>query len=405
MNIEDIKTRLLVKYPSFCSIILSLNIIEKNTIEKADTDGQSIYYNPNFLETITDEQKIFIFAHEICHIAFNHISRGKRKNKVLWNMATDAVINALLKQDGLPLVEGAIDIPYAVNHDAEEIYENLLKEEKNASIKKITQNCYDIGHDTHLMWNNKVKKTKTYENSNTIFRTDEIQDLGEKEIFKQNKLEREKEIEKLKISLVNQSCGYGDDTDSELRNIDDIDTLDSLIDWRRLLRQNLMYYVDWSYQNATIENGIICPYLEEYTIAETEILLDTSGSVDDNLLRNFLRECKNIIKISKIKVGCFDTKFYGFTEINKISDIDRIKFYGGGGTNFDVAIDAFTKRTNNKIIFTDGFAELPKKSINAIWIVYSNIKINPIGGRVIYINEDYLENLCNYANNRMILKK
>ena len=54
---------------------------------------------------------------------------------------------------------------------------------------------------------------------------------------------------------------------------------------------------------------------------ETEIVLDTSGSIDDKLLRNFLRECKNILNFYKIKVGCFDTKFYGFTEIKNMKDI------------------------------------------------------------------------------------
>ena len=40
-----------------------------------------------------------------------------------------------------------------------------------------------------------------------------------------------------------------------------------------------------------------------------------SSSVDDNLLRNFLRECKNILKFSRLRAGCFDTLFYGFQEI------------------------------------------------------------------------------------------
>lgn len=31
--------------------------------------------------------------------------------------------------------------------------------------------------------------------------------------------------------------------------------------------------------------------------------------------RYILRECKNILQYTKLKVGCFDTEFYGFHEI------------------------------------------------------------------------------------------
>ena len=103
------------------------------------------------------------------------------------------------------------------------------------------------------------------------------------------------------------------------RNITDIGTSEPLIDWRRLLKEAVKYDIDWSYQNAGIENGVVTAYLEEIPRPETEIVLDTSGSIDETLLRNFLRECKNILQTSKVKVGCFDTQFYGFTEIKDVS--------------------------------------------------------------------------------------
>ena len=137
------------------------------------------------------------------------------------------------------------------------------------------------------------------------------------------------------------------------------------------------------------------PHLEEMPMPETEIVLDTSGSVNEKLLRNFLRECKNIIKTSKVKVGCFDTKFYGFHEIRREKDIDTMRFQGGGGTDFDAAVNAFSRRVENKIIFTDGEADMPAKTIDAIWIVFGNRKINPKGGKVINITNEQLRKLYN----------
>lgn len=442
MNIESIKRRLLVKYPFFGSVVANSNFVPEPSVSTAGTDGKNIYYNPNFIESITNDQQTFIFAHEICHIAFDHIFRSEGKDKELWNIATDSVVNAFLKQDGLPIVEGGVDIPDAINYDAEEMYKKLLDEKQQQQNQSSnsnygsslssengsqdqTEESNDVGHDTHSMWDKAIEKKHQEErlqssssnfnkdkikgdqqnlldNSNEILadnkeqkKNEEIKrltELGEKEAFKQNKIERKKQLEELRKALVSQSHGHGSDTNSELRTIKNIGTSEPLIDWRRLLKEAVKYDVDWSFQNAGIEDGVVTPYLEEQPKPETEIVLDTSGSIDQTLLRNFLRECKNILQTSKVKVGCFDTKFYGFAEIKDVSDIDNLLFYGGGGTSFDVAVNAFSRRVENKIIFTDGHANMPSASVDAIWVVFGDIKINPAGGKVIYIDKFDLYN-------------
>ena len=509
MNIESIKRKLLVKYPFFGSVVANSNFIAEPAVGTAGTDGKNIYYNPNFIESITDDQQTFIFAHEICHIAFDHIFRSEGKDKDLWNIATDSVVNAFLKQDGLPIVEGGIDIPEAINYDAEEMYKKLLEKKKqqqqpngqgNGKNQKGSQqqsggngqsgnneqqsqpqqqssssgessqeqdkqsqeqSCggsvedsqkdekqQDVGHDTHSMWDKAIEKRhqeeqsqsntgKSYdkdedkqslldklskmfdkkkEQQSQLQQLDENQnkeqekkkneeikkltELGEKETFKQNKIARKKQLEELRKALASRSHGHGNTTNGERRNITDIGTSEPLIDWRRLLKEAVKYDIDWSYQNAGIEDGVVTAYLEEMPRPETEIVLDTSGSIDETLLRNFLRECKNILQTSKVKVGCFDTQFYGFTEIKDVSDIDNLEFYGGGGTNFDVAVNAFTRRVENKIIFTDGDADMPSTPIDAIWIVFGGIKINPVGGKVIHIDDEQLDRLYSYEMNK-----
>ena len=174
----------------------------------------------------------------------------------------------------------------------------------------------------------------------------------------------------------------------------DIGSSKLLIDWRYVLREAIQYDVDWSYKNAYVEDGVVNANLEEQPIPETEIVLDTSGSINEVLLKNFLRECKNILIQSRVKVGCFDTEFYGFHDIRTKEDIETMEFVGGGGTNFDVAVGAFTKRVENKIIFTDGKARMPNMKVDAIWVVFGNEKINPEGGKVIHIDKEALSKLC-----------
>lgn len=254
------------------------------------------------------------------------------------------------------------------------------------------QKRYNKDDDISLENKNNSDKTKMQEKVKTLV------GLGEKKAFKQNKIDRKKQLEELREVLVQESLGAGNNSSNEYREVSDIGISKPLIDWRRLLREAIKYDIDWSYQNATIEYGVITPHLEEFPRPEAEILLDTSGSISEVLLKNFLRECKNILQNSKVKVGCFDVRFYGFTEIKNVFDIDNMKFIGGGGTNFDVAVNAFSRRVENKIIFTDGEADMPEKAIDAIWVVFGNKNIKPKGGKVIYINELQLRSLYNFRD-------
>lgn len=406
-DIATLKRKMLVKYPFFGSVVANVDYKEDNNISTAETDGKTIYYNPKFLEELTIEQQTFAFAHEVCHIAFNHILRSEGKNPKLWNIATDGVINQFLMRDGLEKIEGVVDIPEAINYDAEQLYEKLLHEKEQQqkgqgggtgedSQKEEQQ---DVGHDTHSMWEDAIKKhneeqqQKDKKEQKTEEKQKEIQDMGEKAAFQKNSDVKKELLDELKKSISQQASQAGNTTNSNIRTIEDIGNSKPIVDWRYILRESLNYDVDWSYQNATIEEGIISANLEEKPLPETEIVLDTSGSIDANLLRNFLRECKNILQHTKLKVGCFDREFYGFHEIKTEEDIDNMQFIGGGGTDFNVAVGAFSRKVENKIVFTDGCAPMPDMSINAIWIVFGGLEIHPKGGRVINITQEQYDKL------------
>lgn len=478
-DIIPLKRKMLIKYPFFGSVVVSVDYKENKDIPTAGTDGEIIYYNPEFLEKLNTEEQIFVFAHAVCHIAFNHILRSEGKNSELWNIATDGVINQFLKRDGLKLVPGVVDIEEAINYDAEQLYEKLLQEQqqnkqrdnqqnqsqqpngetqnqenqqqsgnrgqnannqnqtqsqqgnlagkstdeqekqsqeqngdkpRNSQEDKLKQN---VGHDTHSMWEQAVKKHKeqqekadkekslskeSLEKDKTEFerKQEELEGMGEKDAFKKNLEDKKKQLEELKEAISKQASHAGASTSRNIRTVNDIGTAKSIIDWRYILREAIKYDVDWSYKNATLEDGVVSANLEEQPMPETEIVLDTSGSINEVLLKNFLRECKNILQHTKLKVGCFDTEFYGFHEIRTEEDIENMQFEGGGGTDFSVAVKSFSRRVENKIIFTDGEASMPDMPLDAIWIVFGGERINPKGGRVIHITPEQLDRLYSY---------
>lgn len=455
-DITALKRKMLVKYPFFGSVVANVDYKEDKEIPTAGTDGETIYYNPEFLERLSVEEQTFIFAHEVCHIAFNHILRSDGKDQRLWSIATDGVINQFLKNDGLKMAPDGVDMAEAIDYDAEQLYEKLLKEkqqngqddsqqtqqgnqqqsssgnqggnnhqqsqsqeqsggESGKNSQKKDKSKQDVGHDTHSMWEQTVKKHKEQQEKNNKKESlldkllgkdkektelekkqEELESMGEKESFRKNLEDKKRKLEELKVEIAKQASQVGNTSNGDIRTVSDIGIAKPLIDWRYVLRETTKYDVDWSYRNATLENGVVTANLEEQPISETEIVLDTSGSIDDVLLRNFLRECKNILQQSRLKVGCFDTKFYGFHDIRTEKDIENMQFEGGGGTDFDVAVSAFSRRVENKIIFTDGWASMPSTPIDAIWVVFGGRAINPAGGKVIHIDERQLERLCNY---------
>lgn len=449
-DIDSIKRKLLIKYPTFGSVIANLEFQKSIDIATAGTDGKVLLYNPKFLGDLSEKQQIFIFAHEVCHVAFEHIFRSEGKDKRLWNIATDSVINALLIQDGLPMVEGGVNIPEAINYDAEEMYNKLLEEEKKKQEQQSQkgnqgqqdkhnnqeqensqgsqgqqdgqnsqeqQEENDIGHDTHSLWDKAIeerkkeqqeqaenkkqeqkqtkKKEKTEETEGKEQEKSKFTEQGERETFKQNKIERRKQLQELSRELANKAPHEaGDGIQREGKRLSDIGIATPLIDWRKLLRQAIRYDEEYTRKNARMRNGYFRHRVEQLPMPEAEILLDTSGSVSEVLLKNFLRECKNILDNSKVKVGCFNTEFHGFTELRKPEDIDNMSFPIGGGTDFNAAVGAFSRKAPNKIIFTDGEADMPRETVrNVIWVVFGDEKINPKGGKVINITGEQLRRL------------
>ena len=133
VDINQIKRNLLIGYPLFGTLISNVIFVSSSEVETAATNGKYIFYNENYFKTLTKSEQTFLLAHEICHIAFKHMQRSDGKNLEAWNIATDAVINALLVNDGLTMPEGMVYIEDAINYNCEELYEMLLKDNSFAS--------------------------------------------------------------------------------------------------------------------------------------------------------------------------------------------------------------------------------------------------------------------------------
>src|SRR5690606_33906567 len=86
----------------------------------AFTDGSRIYFYRDFAKRITREEFTFVLIHEVMHMALQHVPRMKASgyHPLVWNYATDYVINAALKpleksaENGVKLLQDALQQQY-----------------------------------------------------------------------------------------------------------------------------------------------------------------------------------------------------------------------------------------------------------------------------------------------------
>lgn len=475
--IYETKNLLLARYPRFGSEVAKANIEYRTDLKyhTAAADGRNVYIDPEYFKGLSEDDRLFLIAHEFMHNKFLHMYRLKDSNGVMrdtdvWNEATDAIINANLERDGFTIKKGYVNRPEAINYSAEEFYEILLKEreEKQKNSKQNNQSGQDKGEqdengqtgensqngqenskqdnasgekekgqngeeeekfmDDHSMWEeafqeseNGAKKRKQENNPNksekndgkpseqsSEQKSDDIRfEFDERSEFEQN---REEQLERVKKRFDKTKRKMrGEQVPEESIDLGNIGESRNEIDWKSLLRREVeKSETIWSRRRSVAENNYAYR-LEENEVeeeAETEVMIDVSGSVDLELVKAFLRELKPIIKQSKLKVGCFNEKFWGLVDIKNVKDIDNFTIPRGARghsawtEDWDLAVRSFSKKREiNKIVFTDGYpcpGTMPKEDLkreNVIWMVYGNKSFNPCCGRVINITEKQLGKL------------
>jgi hypothetical protein len=214
---------------------------------------------------------------------------------------------------------------------------------------------------------------------------------NEREIFEKNRKARTAIAQNNFMGLLSNVFG----SPKLKQNFGKVDDEEEVVDWKLVLRRELEKTEDvWTQRRSIAENNYAYR-LEEYDVEDessTEVMIDTSSSIDDRLLRSFLNQLKPLLKHSKLFVACFDSSFYGFKELKTDNDIAKYEIVGRGGTNFNNMAKHFSNDPKtNKIVFTDGYDDFSltdKKYANILWIVFENTSFVPSMGKTIFVDRD-----------------
>lgn len=89
-----------------------------------------MYFNPE--RRLSDAETLFVYVHELLHVALLHGSRLQGRDPEVWNFACDFVINGWLIEMGVGSVpkSGLLYDPRLKNCSAEEVYDLLIKDRK-----------------------------------------------------------------------------------------------------------------------------------------------------------------------------------------------------------------------------------------------------------------------------------
>jgi uncharacterized membrane protein YgcG len=126
-NMDKARSLIVLDYPFVASILLRRPFIETREVPTLAVDGKMcIYYNPDFVATLTVQQLVWGLCHEVFHIVGQHALRVGTRNHKKWNWAGDAWINDTLDEAKMgERIPDCVDMPGSKDNTVENIYDSL----------------------------------------------------------------------------------------------------------------------------------------------------------------------------------------------------------------------------------------------------------------------------------------
>jgi predicted metal-dependent peptidase len=375
-------------------------------------DGHCITFeiNPEFWQTKTLTQKLFIICHEAKHVINNHGIRGKnikrKEDRFLANIAMDLCVNHdLVNRFGfvrdevdptdrfiwLDKIAKELDLPYLPDEQTFEFYYDLLKKQspdmQNALIDAMGGSGFGTVDEHSGMGD---------------ITEDEIEDIMKGVMESDLSDDEKKQISEMDIGDIDPIKGRGFYSVGTVYKVD-VAPVKSKKKWETVIKKWAATTIkiqekerqQWVFKNrrfAMIKSDkffIPSESMIEYSAAEkTKIkvwfFLDTSGSCIGYKNRFFTAAKSLPPERFDINLLCFDTAVYP-------TDLKSGKIYGGGGTKLSVMEKYIQKHTVAKgekypdavfvITDADGGTLKPQHPERWYWFLTTYVCVHNVPGR------------------------
>lgn len=417
MEVEKAFKRLLVKSPFYGLFCLSLPkrvTKQVNTLAVAKNGiNCELLINPDFWETLNDDEQIAVLTHELSHICLQHIFMSDSfSDKRTFNLSADMEVNSYIENLPASAVK-ASSIGLQDGQGTKYYYEAMTKQQK-ANAKNPQQPCNGgQGGQGSQQSSSSSQQSQQQEEKPPSSSQEEKQypdNIGDgykpvddhntwksfsnlPEATKQLITNNVNNIVKATAEQVERSRGT---IPAELREI--IEKLrekkPEIFNWKAYFRRMLGTIYDVNIRSTRrkeskrFEGAAGIQHKKKVSIL---VAVDTSGSVATTELQDFFSEIEYIYK-----AGARVTILECDARINKIVEYDgkRIpEIVGRGGTDFNPPVDYYVKHRKeyaSLIYFTDGECSLPDKQPSGmVWVITSNGSRQEYPGKVVYIPENY----------------
>lgn len=388
--IERGLTRLVLNEPFFSSLILQWRIEDDLTMPFVmATDGRHLFYNSAMLTSF--ERKVDtvvqILCHEVLHVALMHHLRRGGRHPMIWNLAGDYVVNAILKASPIGMPEFGL---YDKRFEGMDVYEVYAILEQEIPIIEIDLSREGEGDDEGK-GHGQGKDGKPIKG--TEFGGVYDSPAKDKAL--------EEEMLKVQITQALEVAKRRGKVPAHLdRSLSEV--LESRIPWREVLARYLHETIknDYSWKKTNrryLQQGICLPVIEEPTLGEIVLGVDTSGSIGGKELQmigGWIRDILSQYNTTLHTVYC-DASVQGVQVFDSSDASDfKMESKGGGGTYFSPVFkwtDEQGLMPTLLIYMTDGYCDdfPPEPPYHTIWaLTGKNHNWNPPFGDTIVCMDD-----------------
>jgi predicted metal-dependent peptidase len=367
LRVQKARTALVLDHPFFGSLLFRLKGRESRSVKTMATDGVSLYYNPEFVETLNAATLAGTLAHEVMHPALHHHVRRSGRDPKRWNEACDYAINPLLVDAGLSLPEGVLLDNHFRGMSAERIY-NLLDREPETEPGTGNEDGQGgtgaEGPSSEPSSQGDVNELSAPETEGGIGQVLDAP-LPDDETPTVEEQAREWNVAVNQAMTVARQAGK---VPAGLnRTLEG--AAEATVDWRELLRRlwSEMIPDDYSWMRPNrrhLWTGLYLPGVIREGVGEVAIAVDCSGSVSARQLRLFEAETRSILegqRPERVYVLYFDAAVHKVDTYEAGQRID-LNPVGGGGTEFGPCFEWLDKRgirPQTLVLLTDLYGSFP----------------------------------------------
>ena len=287
----------------------------------AVTTDQAIFCE-KFIETLNDQELLFLVAHECFHPMLEHNWRRQERDPVVWNHAADYVINKLLVDEGIgTMPEGGL-------HD-EQVYAD-----GNGMAEGIYANIYLEQPDDDNSGNGNGNG-----NSPTGDQPGPLDTVMDAEGTPAEKTQQAQEW-KVAVAQAAQAAQIAGKLSAGLKRLVS-EILDPVVDWRdvlsRFIERCRTDQRSFARPNRRfITQGMYLPSTTGERIGDVVFAVDCSGSITEGMLNQYAAEIRQVhdeLKPTALHIVYFDSNVCHVDTFSPDDDVE-LNMHGGGGTAF-----------------------------------------------------------------------